>query len=277
MIELKRNCCTFLLVFVPVFMFGCTYNKKEEEPFSLNDTRQGKTVLTMATDFYTFEDEVNEFNLSSEDYFIEVVLFDNEEDFFHSIDMGEIPDFYSFMPSISGYKAIDPMKLSAKGMLTDLYEFIDQDEEISRESFIPGLFSITEFDSALYQLPSSFYITSVAGNANIIGEHIVSLEKLLALMKQYEVEYPFGPNESREWLASYILSEFYYEFMDWESMSGNVNTELFRNILELIKLQPGIEEISVDGEIIEVPHKDVIEQTQCLLCPVTISSIIQFN
>lgn len=94
-------------------------------------------------------------------------------------------------------------------------------------------------------------------------------------MAQYGVDYPFGPNESREWLASYILAEYYFDFMDWDTLSGNVDTKLFRNILELIKLQPSIEEITLDGKIVEVPHKDVIEQKQCLLCPITISSVNQ--
>ncbi len=267
----KKICCIFLLIFVSTLMFGCTY----EEESSLADISQGKTVLTMATDFYTFRDEVDLFNLNSEDYFIEVVKFDNEEAFFRSIDLGKLPDFYSFMPSISGYSALNPMKLSAKGMLTDLYEFIDQDEDISRETFIPSLLRVTELGSALYQLPSSFYIMSVAGKADIIDRHIDSLEQLLSLMAQYGVDYPFGPNESREWLASYILADYYYDFMDWETLSSNVDTQLFRNILDLLKLQPSIEELSLDGKIVEVPHKDVIEQTQSLLSPVTISSVNQ--
>lgn len=124
-------------------------------------------------------------------------------------------------------------------------------------------------------LPSSFYIMSVAGNAGIIDDRIDSLEQLLSLMAQYGVDHPFGPNESREGLASYILAEYYHDFMDWETLSSNVDTELFRNILYLLKLQPSIEEISLDGKMVEVPHKDVIEQTQFLLCPVTISSVNQ--
>lgn len=267
----KKNCCIFLLIFVITTVSGCM--RKEET--SLVDISQGKTVLTMATDFYTFKDEVDLFNLNSEDYFIKVVMFDNEEDFFLSINAGEFPDLYTFRPSISGYRALDPMKLSAKGMLADLYEFIDEDEDISRETFIPGLLNVIEFGSALYQLPSSFYIMSVAGNADIIDEHTDSLSQLLSLMKQYGVEHPFGPNESREGLATYVFSEYYHDFMDWETMSSNVDTELFRNILKLLKLQPSIEEISLDGKIIEVPHKDVLEQTQILLCPITISSVNQ--
>ena len=267
----KRISCVSLVIFVCTLMFSCAYGEKSP----LTDIGQGKTVLTMATDLYTFKDEVDLFNLNSKDYFIEVISFDSEEDFYHSIDSGEIPDFYSFMPSISGYQAIDPMKLSAKGMLTDLYEFIDQDEEISRETFIPGLLGVAEIGSALYQLPSSFYIMSVAGNTDMTGEHIDSMEQLLSLLAQYGVDYPFGPNESREWLASYILAEYYFDFMDWDTLSGNVDTKLFRNILELIKLQPSIEEITLDGKIVEVPHKDVIEQKQCLLCPITISSVNQ--
>lgn len=269
--DAKKIYCALLFIFVSALMFGCAC----EGESSTADSSQGKTVLTMATDFYAFKDEVDSFNLNSEEYYIEVVMFDNEEAFFQSIDSGDLPDLYSFTPSISGYSALDPMKLSAKGMLADLYEFIDQDEDISRETFIPGLLSVTEFGSALYQLPSSFYIMSVAGNTGIIGGRIDSLEQLLSLMAQYGVDHPFGPNEFREGLASYILAEYYHDFMDWETLSSNVDTELFRDILDLLKLQPSREEISLDGKLVEVPHKDVIEQTQVLLCPVTISSVNQ--
>ncbi len=268
-----KKCCTVLLIFVFTLLTGCSWN----EDSSSANIRQGKTVLTMATDLYAFEDDVNSFNVNNEDYFIEVVMFDDEEALFRSINSGVCPDLYSFAPSISGYRALDPMKLSAKGMLTDLYELIDQDEDISRETFIPGLLSITEFGSALYQLPSSFYIMSVAGNKDIIGERVDSMDQLLSLMAQYGVDHPFGPNEPREKLATYILAEYYHDYMDWETLSGNVDTELFKNILNLLKLQPSIEEISLDGKIVEVPHKDVIEQNQLLLCPVTISSVNQMQ
>ena len=266
-----KKACVAYLVFISFVLTGCSWRTN----ISSTNIGKGKIILTMATDLYAFEDEVRLFNLNNKDYFIQVVMYDNEEDFFHDIELGACPDLYSFAPSISGYHALDPMKLSAKGMLTDLYELIDQDTDISRETFIPGLLDMIEFDSALYQLPSSFYILSVAGNRDVIGESIDSMETLLFLMKHHGVKYPFGPNESREQLATYILAEYYHDYMDWETLSSNVDTELFRNILGLIKLQPSIEEMTSDGEIVEVPYIDVIEQNQILFCPVTISSVNQ--
>lgn len=268
----KNRYYIILLVFISTVLFGCVYKKHSKD-----NIRQEKIVLTMATDFYTFKDEIDSFNCNNDDYFIQVVMFDNEESFFQSIDSGEIPDFYSFMPSISGYKAIDPMKLSAKGMLTDLYQFIDQDEEISRETFIPGLLEVTELDSVLYQLPSSFYLMAVTGNANIIDENINSLEQIVSLMEKHNVEYPFGPNVSREWLASYVLGEYYYDFMNWENLSGNVDTKLFRDILKLLKLQPSIDEILLNGNVMEIPYQEVLDKKQCLLCPITVSSVNQIQ
>ncbi len=53
---------------------------------------------------------------------------------------------------------VGEINLAEAGVLCDLYEFIDNDEEISRETFVPNVLNCFENDGKLYQLPDRFSI-----------------------------------------------------------------------------------------------------------------------
>ena len=66
---------------------------------------------------------------------------------------GDIPDVL-LMDDTSGN--FGDSNLYKQGALCDLYGFIDSDENLSRESFIPNVIQNLEIDSGLYVLPNVF-------------------------------------------------------------------------------------------------------------------------
>ena len=54
-------------------------------------------------------------------------------------------------------------RYAAKGILTDLYELIDSDAELTRESFVPQIIKACETDGKLYELPASFMVQTAFG------------------------------------------------------------------------------------------------------------------
>ena len=95
------------------------------------------------------------YNSTHEDSFIELVEYapseDTEaentaDDLSLEIAAGDYPDIIDL--SITEDPELDSM-----GMFTDLYPFLDSDDELSRESFFPGVFAACEKEGKLLSLP----------------------------------------------------------------------------------------------------------------------------
>lgn len=58
----------------------------------------------------------------------------------------------------------------SKGLLADLYEFIDNDETINRSDYVEGVFKAYETNGKLYELISSFSISTFVGKSSMVGD-----------------------------------------------------------------------------------------------------------
>lgn len=104
--------------------------------------------------------------------------------------------------------------LYAKGALCDLYEFIDNDSDISRDTYVNSVIKSMEVNGKLYEIPYDFYVESAIVKEKLWGddydtsfEHIIEKSKLLGCIIPYDLyvdSYAF---------TSYIISE-YVDFAD---------------------------------------------------------------
>lgn len=76
------------------------------------------------------------------------------------IGTGEIPDMYNL--SI-GDAALNTPVLVRRGLLEDLYPYLDADPEIDRSDFLPGPLKAMEINDGLYQAASSFILFTTVG------------------------------------------------------------------------------------------------------------------
>lgn len=58
----------------------------------------------------------------------------------------------------------------SKGLLADLYEFMDNDETINRSDYIEGVFKAYETNGKLYELISNFNISTLVGKSSMVGD-----------------------------------------------------------------------------------------------------------
>ncbi len=136
-----------------------------------------KTILTLATQYIgssALSDAIINFNRSSDKYRISVQDYSeyNTEDDYSAgltklnteILAGNLPD----MLILNGEMPYE--QYAAKGILEDLYPYIDSDSEISREDFFPTVMAALEVDGKLCQAASSFGIQSVMGAKSVVGD-----------------------------------------------------------------------------------------------------------
>ncbi len=119
--------------------------------------------------------KISEFNKANKDYRIRTVdysQYDNEENEYtgavqqlnQDLISGKAPDI------ICASGNLNMQSLASKGVFADLYEFIDKDSELNRESFVPNILNLSEYDGKLVLVPTSFSMQALAGKTKYVGE-----------------------------------------------------------------------------------------------------------
>ena len=74
------------------------------------------------------------------------------------------------VPDIIALDSVPVSILAEKGLLEDLYPFIDGDPEFSREEFFPNVLALCERDGKLVSTTSGFWISTVVGASSVVGD-----------------------------------------------------------------------------------------------------------
>ncbi len=66
--------------------------------------------------------------------------------------------------------ALPGRQLAAKGLLENLYPYLDTDSELSRSSILPGVLAALEVNGGLHQAASGFTVQTLLGPAGLVGD-----------------------------------------------------------------------------------------------------------
>ena len=197
-------------------------------------------VLTLAT--FNYEDAsaaALEFNSSQSEY--RVVVKDYSE--FNTrrnstggleqlgldIASGDAPDLYDL-------RGLPISQYIQKGLLEDMYPYIDADPTISREDFFPSLLKAMEADGGLYCIiPHSAIITMAAAPETVENPEDWSVQAMAELAAG---EDPFAGSVTRYVFLQYMLAGYDSSFVDWRNGSCSFDEPEFAALLEFAKLLP---------------------------------------
>ncbi len=217
-----------------------------------------KTTLTLATMYldYGLRKQILKFNKQSEQYRIEV------KDYSEYVVDGDTSAALTKMSTefISGKVpdmiAVDQLPISqyvGRGLLEDLYPYLDADPELSRESMVPSILKVMETDGGLYQAVPAFGIMSLVGLTDVVGEKMGwTLEEMMDVYAQQP--------EGTKLMEDYITQEqiIYYltcmnlsQFVDWQTGKCSFDSESFINVLKFcsnfpkeFKYEEGMSEVA---------------------------------
>ncbi len=116
---------------------------------------------------HILKEYIDTFNDSHDDMQVDMKIYEDDysgeqpnligdETFAKDMLAGNIPDVL-LMDDTSGN--FGSANLYKQGALCDLYSFIDNDENLSRESFVPNAIKACEIDGGLYVLPNNFSLS----------------------------------------------------------------------------------------------------------------------
>lgn len=181
--------------------------------------------------------EIAKFNKSNKDYRIRTVdysEYNNEENEYtgavqqlnQDLISGKAPDI------IISSGELNTKSLASKGVFADLYEFIDKDEELKRESFIPNILKLNEYDGKLVSMATSFGMQSLVGKTKYVGEkqNWTIDEMISAYENREKKDMQFSIND-------YKNNMFYTAFLsNLNSHVDYVNKKFTYDKAELVKL-----------------------------------------
>ena len=201
-----------------------------------------RQVITLGCYYidYDVRTQVVKFNKSNQDYRIRIIdyeSYDTEDDWWAGatklntdIVSGNTPDILvldSDMP-VDSY--------IAKGLLLDMNELFENDEELSKLKYMDHIMELFKTDGKMYQAVPYFNIETVAGAADdLSGLSSWTLNDLeeLAAERGVEIKNIFGPFE-REDAFSAAMDLTGSQFIDWSTGECHFDSENFIHLLEFV-------------------------------------------
>lgn len=153
----------------------------------------------------------------------------------------------------------------------DLYEYIDADDTLSRDSFLPNLLEAMSRDGELKFLCRQVTIASFVARRSAVGDGYGLLpsdyERILAENERYLSLFDTFVTKSSLLDSVCIISES--AFTDRENASCDFDNDYFRSLLEFCNSSPYDE--FIDGQSVSIGFENA------LLTPERISSVVRFN
>ena len=205
-----------------------------------------KTILTYGCMYlgYDVRNAILEFNRNNTKYRIEVRDYSeyNTADDYNAgltrlnteIGAGDVPDIL----------ATDSMPIrqyGAKGLLEDLWPYIDADTELGgREALMENVLHAAEQDGKLYQIFGTFSVRTAAGATSVVGDRLswTTADLWAALETMPEGCQPFNQGNTKEGMLSEVLAMNLDSFVDWSTGTCNFDSETFIALLEFCNTFP---------------------------------------
>lgn len=199
-----------------------------------------KTLITLACMYLDWDlrEDIVEFNKNSDKYRIVVSdysEYNTEEDYTAGITKlnteilsGKVPDLFLINESMP----VD--QYAGRGVIADLYQFIDNDAELSRDSFVQPLIKALERDGKLYEIPLSFYVQTAFGLNKVVGDYTTwTLADLKDAMTKLQPDATvFEPYYTKSDMMQQCISRNIAAFVDWTTGTVNFDSPEFIALLE---------------------------------------------
>lgn len=207
-----------------------------------------KTVLTFACMYldWNMRDAIVKFNRASNTHRIVVrdySEYNTDNDYNAGIQKlntemlsGKLPD----MIDINTYN-MPVEQYAAKGFLTDLYELIDADADLNRESFVqPVLKALESADGKLYQLPNTFAVSTAIALDKVAGDYdtwnLAAVKD--AMTKLQDGASVFDVYRTKTDILQTCISRNIDAFVDWENGGAHFDSDEFKALLEFANQFP---------------------------------------
>ncbi|MDE7262547.1 MAG: hypothetical protein K2N78_10915, partial [Oscillospiraceae bacterium] len=206
----------------------------------------GRTVLTLATLGMSSETRtrVLEFNRTNSQYRIEVrdySEYNTADDASAGLTRLNTEILAGNMPDLLEVSGALPLRqYAARGMIEDLWPFIEGDPDLGRDGVMERVLEADETGGKLCRVFSRFTIETAAGAPSVVGDgQSWTLEELkAALDKMPEGCCVMGSGETKNSILEGMFSDSLDRFVDWDAGTASFDSPEFQAILEFCDTFP---------------------------------------
>lgn len=218
------------------------------------DSVPHKKTLTLAVLYgWDIFDKVVDFNRHSDSLRISVVDYSEFNDPEHDdYDAGRTKLLTEIMsgqmPDLICLNELPYRQFAAKGLLEDLYPFLDADQELKRDDFFENVLHALEVDGGLYQITAGFNVTTLVGASTVVGDKPgwTYQQMMDALADMPEGCDPMDMYVTRGELLRTLLCTDLNHYVDWGKGECSFESQDFIDMLNFTSSFPA--EISDDME-----------------------------
>ena len=253
------------------------YVSVSKVPYDSVPHKESLSMAVMYLDYHT-QQAIIDFNRSNEKYRVDVRDYSeyNSEDDYSAgltkltteIMAGNMPDILSVAESIP-YR-----QLAAKGLLEDLYPYIDADEQLSRGDFFPNVLSAMELDGKLYAACAGFAVNTAVGASSVVGDTPgwTYDDYYAALATMPEGCDGFDIGVDRDTMLEACLALDMTDYVDWAAGTCSFDSEDFVKVLDFCKPFPDASYYENYEYTAEDSPANRVAQGKQMLCVATFSS-----
>ena len=197
-----------------------------------------KETLTLAVMYldYQVQNKIIDFNRHSDTTRIQVKdysEFNTEEDYSAGLTKLTTEIMAGSLPDLLSLNQLPYDQLASKGLLEDLYPYLDADKDLSREDFFPTVLAALEVNGGLYQAAPSFQIVTLIGASSVVGNHpgwtYDQFNAALASMPAGCT--PLDQYTTREDILRRLVTLEMENLVDWNTGKCNFDSDTYVNIL----------------------------------------------
>ena len=229
-----------------------------------SDTVPQKEPIKLAVMYLDFgvQDMIIDFNRHSDKYRIEVADYSEYGTDANGNSIGatklNTEILSGNVPDILCLNGLNYRQLANKGILEDLYPFIDADPELQRSDFFPNVLQAMEVDGKLCSTVSSFFISSALGAASVVGDEpgwtYDEFNEALASMPEGCTA--FDQYVTRDSILSTCLALDMTDYVDWGSGTVRFDSPDFIRLLNFATSFPA----EFDWEIYDWAREESVEE-----------------
>jgi hypothetical protein len=137
------------------------------------------------------------------------------------------------MPDLLMLRGLPYEQLAAKGLLEDLYPYLDGDPVLQREDFLPSVLQAMEMNGKLYQIAPGFSIYTLLGSPDVVGTEpgwtIRELEEAADTMPEGCAI--LGPYSTRDQVLMEMMFAGMNDYVNWQEGRCDFDNEDFCELL----------------------------------------------
>lgn len=123
--------------------------------------------------------------------------------------------------------------LENKGAFAELYQFMENDKEVNRETLNAHILSLSEKNGGLYHLPMNYWVETLKSETKYVGDkQNWTFDEFVSAWEKMPENSTINYSRASMTVYGYTLRNYIEFFVDYENASVNFDCDEFREMLE---------------------------------------------